>query len=87
MARCREHRQRETFKKTPPTQIPSSAQPQQKKKKKKYGLVIYTAFTHFPNPKQQTYIYLSTAHFSNLQCPFGSLIDTPQNFALVPTVL
>lgn len=30
---------------------------------------------------------LSTARFSDLQCPFGSLFTTLQNLALVPTVL
>lgn len=42
----------------------------------------------FSRPKLQTYIYLSTAHFSNLRSPFRSLfITTPPNFTLVPTVL
>jgi len=78
MARCREHRQRETFKKHTSHTNTLFSTATKKKKKKKYCHVIYTAFTRFPRPKEQTYIYLSTAHLTNLQCPFGSLFTTPQ---------
>lgn len=85
MARCRERRQEETFKTHLPYKYPLQHNHRTEKKQKtkqntfsfytKYGHVIYTTFTHLDH-KVQTYIYLSTAHFSNLQCPFGSLLTT-----------
>lgn len=54
---------------------------------------IWSRYLHsshsFSRPQLQTYIYLSTHFlFFHLQCPFGSLLaTTPQNSALVPTVL
>lgn len=64
----------------------TTEQDEKKKNYRKYGHVIYTAFTHFLDLNTNIHLSLNCT-FLNLHSPFGSLLTTPQNVTLVPTVL